>query len=246
MSLPTVLLTAVEQHTCFSGSYHSESVSDICTDPAHPLEQVIQVSCGECLLYRVGSLARHLPAGATQYSLATELSAHMRATRGFLWSFSGYHVRGGGFWLSAAAYTDSLFLVDATRNRNSQTEVELLVEAFRHQIGKASSTAMLDASKYSTDTVYVDLRQPISGPVQTKQSLLLQPQFSRAPRPDHVRAELVEFLPGAAIAAASPGSSPVVAAAVTRPLSVGETCPVCHAVFTERRLFSGTFVGCLC
>jgi hypothetical protein len=195
------------------------------------------------LTFRVGTLANLLPTGMSAYTLADALTAHMRALRGYRWAISGYHAAGGGFWLSAACYTDSLYLVDGSRNRNNQSSVDLLIEAFTHKVMSPNDPRMLDPLLYSTETVYIDFAAPITT-VRSKQDILAAPQCSVTPKQGFRRIALVEFLP---LAAANPAvvqtSTPP---PLPRELKIGDTCSVCGAVVMERPLFSGTFVGCLC
>jgi hypothetical protein len=152
MSLPAALLSAVEAHSCFTGCYHHESPVAVCTDAAQPLAAVVQVSCADCLSYRVGSLTQLLPAGMTGYTLATALCLHMRAIRGYRWAVSGYHTAGGGYWLSAASLTDGLFIVDGSRNHSKKgSEAELLADLFKHKLAPYADPGMLDPALYSTD-----------------------------------------------------------------------------------------------
>jgi hypothetical protein len=247
MSLPASLVAAVERHTCFTGCFRNESPVEICVDATKALAPVIQVSCGDCLSYHVGALASTLPSGMTAYSLADALTAHMRSLRAYAWTISGYHAVGSGFWLSAASYTGGLFLVDGSRNRGNQSDVELLIEAFKHQLAKPDDPGMLDPSLYTAETIHIDLSVPI-GPVLQKQDILTSPQCSVMPRRGARRVTLVTFQPVAVAAAPSaPASAPPPSTPeAPRQLALGDTCPTCGAAFIERPLFSGTFVGCMC
>jgi hypothetical protein len=220
-------------------------------------------------MFHVGSLASLLPPGTTQYSLAQELSAHMRAVRGYRWAFSGYHATGPGFWLSAAYYGDGLFLVDGSRNHGGAKDVDLLVQAFRAKLAQPDDQGMLDPALYATDVVHLSCAPPL-GPVRTKPDILRLSQCSLAPRQGYRRVCIVEFLPLTTQLTSPSGSTtgvpPVIAGAPTPPPLVGtpprppvvaaaaksaaarpgEICPVCGAEVRERPLFSGTFVGCLC
>jgi len=247
MSLPATLLGAIEGHTCFTGCYHYESPAEICTDPVQPPAPIIQVSCADCLSFRVGALTRLLPSGMTTYALADALTTHMRSLRGYIWSLSGYHAVGGGFWLSAAAFNDGLFLVDGSRNRSStRGDADLLIEAFKHKLAPKADPRMLDPALYAAEVVYLSLAAPI-GPVQTKQDIMASPQCSLAAKQGFQRVTVVEFLPFApqAVTAQAPVSSSAPPPA-PKPLERGDVCPVCHAEFAERALFTGTYVGCLC
>jgi hypothetical protein len=248
--LPATLLSAVEAHKCFTGCYRYESPVVICTDAALPLSPAVQVSCADCLSHYVGALTHLLPAGMTGHALAAELSAHMRNVRGYRWALSGYHTAGGGFWLSAASLTEGLFLVDGSRNYSKKgTDAELLADAFKHHLAPHLDTRMLDPALYSADYVHLDLTTPLP-PVTCKNDVLTAAQCSLTPRQGARRVAVLEFLPLSA-AAAPPANVSATRAASSAPpaprkLRPGEVCPVCHAEYTERPLFTGSFVGCLC
>jgi hypothetical protein len=254
MALPAPLIAAIEAHPCFTGCYHCESLVEICMDPTQPLSPIVHVSCADCLSFRVGALARLLPAGMTTYTLADALTAHMRAQRGYLWALSGYHAVGAGFWLSAAALTDSIFLVDSSRNRSAaRSEADLLVESFKHKLAQPQDPTMLDPALYSADVVHLNLATPLPS-IQSRQDLFTCPQCSLMAKPGYRKVTVLEFLAPAA-AATAPQNAPAVAApasaspvqpAAPRKLERGDICPVCKAEYTERALFTGKFVGCLC
>ena len=264
--LPATLLTTVEAHTCFTGCYRYESPVALCTDPAQPLVPAVQVSCADCFSFYVASLASLLPAGMTGHTLANDLSTHMRALRGYRWSISGYHLSsgGGGFWLSAASLTESLFLADGSRNHpRTRTEADLLAEAFKQKIAPHQDARMLDPAQYSIDFVHIDLTTPLP-PVKSKQDILSAAQCSPSPTPRSRRVAVLELLPLASTALAPTALAPtaptaaaasIVASTTTaappprapaKKLQPGDICPVCHAECKERPLFTGSFVGCLC
>jgi hypothetical protein len=262
--LPAMLISAVESHTCFTGCYRYESPVAICTDPAQPLSAAVQVSCADCFSFYVASLAGLLPAGMTGHTLASELSAYMRALRGYRWAISGYHLSsgGGGFWLSAASLTEELFLVDGGRNHpRNRSEADLLVEAFKQKVAPHQDPRMLDPAQYTIDFVHLDLTTPLP-PVKTKQDIFAAAQCSASPTQRSRRVAVVELLPQPAAVLAPPvvtAPAPAVvsakvAASVTsaapRPpakkLQIGDICPVCRAEYKERPLFTGSFIGCLC
>jgi hypothetical protein len=255
VALPASLLTAVEAHPCFTGCYSHESPVSLCVDPAKPPVTAFHVACQDCLMFHVGSLASLLPPGTTHYSLAQEIAAHVRAVRGYRWAFSGYHATGSGFWLSVAYYGDGLFLVDASRNHGGAKDVDLLVQAFRVRLAQPDDPGMLDPALYATDVVHLSCAPPL-GAVRTKQDVVSSPQCSRSPKQGHRRVAIVEFLPlttavpaqgGVTTTPPAPSSPPpAIVATQTRPLKLGDICPVCGAEVKERPLFSGTFVGCLC
>jgi hypothetical protein len=258
VALPASLLAAAEAHACFTGCYSHESPVAVCVDAARPPVTGFHAACQDCLMFHVGALASLLPPGMTQYGLAQELAAHMRAVRGYRWAISGYHATGQGFWLSAAYYGDGLFLVDASRNHGGTRDVDLLVQAFRSKLVQPDDQGMLDPALYASDVVHLSCSPPL-GPVSSKQDVLRSPQCSLSPRQGLRRVCIVEFLPltTSLPAQRSPTPPPVRAQGVlsgrasparapTRPLRPGESCPVCGAEVKERPLFSGTFVGCLC
>jgi len=270
MPLPAPFLNEIETHLCLSGCYESEQPTHVCLDPNKPLEKVICVSCHDCLMHHVGSLSSTLPPGMDGYALAREASAHVRALRGYKWSVSGYHTAGGGFWLTAMSYGNGILLVDGSRHsKTKQTDLDLLIHAFTHKVCSPEDPRMTDPALYAVETVYLRMDKPIL-PVTCKNDILSSPQCSRMQASGHRRATLCEFLPlqqhahapaAAAPAAAQPhttplavSGAPVVTAVSTpanakkpsKPLQMGDICPVCHDEVRERLLFTSTFVGCKC
>jgi hypothetical protein len=223
-------------------------------------------------MFHVGALASLLPPGMSQYGLAQELSAHMRAVRGYRWAISGYHATGQGFWLSAAYYGDGLFLVDGARNHGGARDVDLLVQAFRSKLVQPDDQGMLDPALYASEVVHLSMAPPIA--VTDKQSILRSPQCSLSPRQGLRRVCIVEFLPlttginqapqangkampqGGATAStpSSAAASPVPAApppraatgAVARGLKRGDTCNVCMTKVEDQPGFMHTYLGCKC
>jgi hypothetical protein len=249
MSLPASLLQHVEQHGCFSGCYGSESDVSICLDPNRPLQPEVVVSCKDCLA-RVGVLRSHLPAGTSSYGLADLLTQHLRSQRGFTLAFSGYHVQGPGFWLSAAYYGKcGLFLISGERSRSLGSDLDLLLLAFRHGVVQAPDKRMLDPKQFTTQTVYVNFVAPIT-PIASRQDLLSSPHCRQQARPGWQKVTLAEFQPLAA--PPPPLANPAVpvpkaaGALAGRTLKIGDICPVCGAEVRERSLLQGTFIGCLC
>jgi hypothetical protein len=265
VALPASLLAAVEAHPCFTGCYSHEIPVALCVDPARAPVTSFHAACQDCLMFHVGALASLLPPGTTQYTLAQELAAHMRAVRGYRWAFSGYHATGPGFWLSAAYYGDGLFLVDGSRNHGGAKDVDLLVQGFRARLAQPDDPGMLDPALYAADVVHLSCAPPL-GAVRTKHDILRLSQCSLAPRQGYRRVCIVEFLPLTSKLAASvpappaaiPAPPPLVAvhpppvrppAAPAPPARVpraGDVCPACGAEVKERPLFSGTFMGCMC
>lgn len=260
--LPASLLAAVESHACFTGCYTPDTSAVICADAAHPLVLSFYAGCQDCLTFKVGSLANLLPFGMSHHGLAQELSAHMRAVRGYRWAISGYHNTGQGFWLSAAYYGDGLFLVDGSRNHGSGgQDVDLLVQAFRSKLVQPDDQGMLDPALYSSEVVHLSCSTPL-GAVRTKQHILRNPQCSLSPRQGLRRVCIVEFLPLTTKVSSSSATNSVLWQSPTKSvvtlwpspaksvaklaLKIGDTCTVCNAEVKERQLFTGTFVGCLC
>lgn len=255
VALPASLLAASEAHACFTGCYSHETPVALCVDAARPPVTSFHAACQDCLMFHVGSLASLLPPGMTQYGLAQELSAHMRAVRGYRWAISGYHATGQGFWLSAAYYGDGLFLVDGSRNHGGGRDVDLLVQAFRSKLVQPDDQGMLDPALYASEVVHLSCSPPL-GAVRAKQDILRSPQCSLSPRQGLRRVCIVEFLPlttatgsrapSASRSAPAPAPPAIVKPAAPRALRLGDVCPICGAEVKERPLFSGTFVGCLC
>jgi hypothetical protein len=253
MALPASLLQQVERHGCFTGCYSADHNVLLCLGPNQPLQPALQVSCKDCLSFKVAVLQSLLPGGTTIYALADQLSQHNRKLRGYDLTFSSYHARGPGFWLSAAYYANcGLFLLDGSRSRSLGSDLDLLLLAFQHGVASPPDPRMRDPKLYSTQTVYVNYGGPV-GPVACRQDLLAAPQSRQQPHPGFQQVTLAEFQPLARARPAAPpapaGKVPTAAAAVRTParqLKPGEICPVCKAEVKERALLNGTYVGCLC
>lgn len=272
MTLPAPFVSEIESHLCLSGCYESEQPTYVCLDPNKPLEKVICVSCHDCLMHHVGALSSTLPAGMDGYALAREASAHVRSLRGYKWSVSGYHTAGGGFWLTAMSYGNGILLVDGSRHsKTKQTDLDLLIHAFTHKVCTPDDPRMTDPALYTVETVYLRMDKPIL-PVTCKNDILTSPQFSRIQASGYRRATLCEFLPlqqhaqppalqiqvpagmQPAMTPLAVNGSPVAAAVSTppepkkpsKPLQLGDICPVCHDEVRERVLFTSTYVGCKC
>jgi hypothetical protein len=260
MPLPTSLLQQVEQHGCFTGCYSHESSARLCLDPSQSLQPALLVSCLDCLSFKVGVLQALLPAGTTTYTLADQLSLHNRQLRGYSVSFSGYHARGPGFWLSAAYYPHcGLFLLDGERSRSLGSDLDLLLLAFKHGVAQPPDPRMVDPRFYTTQVAYVNFAG-VSGPFANRQALLASPQCQAQPQKGFHRVTLAEFQPRAAQPnPAAPAAGTAVQAAISgkpasakakgtpaQQLKVGDVCPVCHAEVRLRPLLHGTYVGCLC
>lgn len=268
MSLPTSLLAAAASHRCFTGRYKSDAATAICVDPTQPLALVHQASCSECSSFRVGALASTLGASTTSQRLADELSACIATLRGYVWATSGYSAA-GGFWLSAAYYGDGLFLVDGSRNNNQRTDVDVLVNAFRHGMLTPEHPRMLMPSLYTSEVVYLDMSQPIT-PVCSKSDLLSSGRCRATRSAGYHRVAILEFVPLTRAAAqrrngithnqaprapapgsiAPPAGAMATAGALTSIAPAAafgpDFCPFCGGEIKERPLFTGSFFGCLC
>jgi hypothetical protein len=144
--------------------------------------------------FRVGALSTALPPGLSSHALADELSAHVRGARGYVWATSGYCNGGGGFWISAAYYGSGLFLVDASRNGGQCTDLDVLVSAFRSGVVTPEDPRMLSQGLYTSEIVYIDMSQPISG-VSSKLDLLASPQCRSTRTQGYQRCAILEFVP---------------------------------------------------
>jgi hypothetical protein len=242
MSLPVSLLQHVEQHTCFSGCYGSDSNVSVCLDPNQPLKPLVVVTCLDCL-GKIGVPLALLPAGMNTYNLSQRLSDHMRQKRGFKLARSGYHTAGPGFWLSVVYYDCGLFLMTAERSRQLGSDLDVLMLGMQHNVIQPPDTRMRDHKQYRTETLYLNFAtyQP---QVTSKQVLLSSPQVRTQPQPGWQKVTLAEFLP---LAQAANGAMPTATrGGAPRALKPGDICPVCGAEVKVRPLLNGSFVGCLC
>lgn len=245
MSLPVSLLQHVEQHTCFSGCYGSDSNVSVCLDPNQPLKPLVVVTCLDCL-GKVGVPLSLLPAGMNTYNLAQRLSDHMRQKRGFKLARSGYHTAGAGFWLSVVYYDCGLFLLTAERSRQLGSDLDVLMLGIQHNVIQPPDARMRDPKLYRTETLYVNFAN-FQPQVTGKQVLLSSPQVRTQPQPGWQKVTLAEFLPMTPPATGN-GATPTATrgAAVPKVLKPGDTCPTCGAEVRLRPLLNGSFVGCLC
>ena len=248
MSIPASLLQYAEAHPCFSGCYGSDPDVSVCLDPARPLAPLLVVSCHDCFA-RIGALRSLLPSGATSSWLAGQLTQHLRKQRGFGLSFSGYHTKGPGFWLSVAYYNScGLFLVNGERSRTLGSDLDLLILAFRHGVAAPPDPRMLDPRQYSTQEAYVRFTAPMT-PIATRQALVTSPHCRAQPAAGFQRVTLAEFLPVASRHgpdSRSQDDSHTAVPAAARVLKPGDICPVCGAEYRVRGLLQGTYLGCLC
>lgn len=241
MTLPASFLQHVEQHGCFSGCYGSDSSVLACLDAGRPLSPLVMVSCQDCLA-RVAAPATVLPPGTTSYTLARQLTDHLRGLRGYAVTVSGYHVAGPGFWLSAAYYASGLFLLSGERSRQVGSDLDLLQLAFQHGVMQVLDARMRDARQYTLETVYVNFATCLPK-ITSKQAFLASPQCRAQARSGWQKVTLAEFLP------VTQGVKPAAAAAkpaAAKPLRAGDTCPVCGGEVRVRPLLVGSYIGCLC
>jgi hypothetical protein len=246
MSIPASLLQHAEAHSCFSGCYGSDPDVSICLDPARPLAPLLVVSCHDCFA-RLGVPRSLLPSGATSNWLAGQLTQHLRKQRGFGLSFSGYHTKGPGFWLSVAYYSAcGLFLVNGERSRALGGDLDLLILAFRHGVAAPPDPRMLDLRQYASQEVFVRYTAPMA-PVATRQALVTSPHCRTQPAAGFQRVTLAEFLPVARATAPPPAAKgPSNGTPTSRALRPGDICPLCGAEYRLRALLQGTYLGCLC
>src|SRR5207302_5804568 len=200
---PGSRLQPAEAHPCYSGCYASDPAVSACLDPARPLSPLLVVSCHDCFA-RLGVPRSLLPSGATSNWLAGQLTQHLRKQRGFALSFSGYHTKGPGFWLSAAYYGScGLFLINGERSRALGSDLDLLLLAFRNGVAAPPDPRMLDPRLYATQEVYVRFTAPMA-PVATRQALVTSPHCRSQPAAGFQRVTLAEFQPVARAAAPAP------------------------------------------
>lgn len=179
---------------------------------------------------------------------AQELSAHMRAVRGYRWAMSGYHATGQGFWLSAAYYGDGLFLVDGSRNHGGGRVVNLLVQAFRSKLVQPDNQGMLDPALYASEVVHLSCSAARGGAGQAGYPAqpAVQPVAAAGPAPRVHRGvppahdgDRGSGAPSASRSAPAPAPPAIVEPAAPRALRLGDVCPICGAEVKERPLFWG-------
>jgi len=245
MSLPASLLQHVEQHTCFSGCYGSDSNVSVCLDPNQSLKPLVVVTCLDCL-GKLGVPLALLPAGMNTYNLAQRLTDHMKLKRGFKMARSGYHTAGPGFWLSAVYYDCGVFLLNAERSRQLGSDLDVLMLGMQHNIVQPTDPRMRDPKQYRIETVYVNFGTYLAQ-VPAKAQLLASPQVRTQPQAGWQKVTLAEFLPVSLTATANvPPTATIKVTATPKPLKPGDICPVCKAEVKVRPLLNGSFVGCLC
>lgn len=256
MAIPSAILSLAENHSCFSGCYASGHDFLCLVNPNLTPEPGLDVQCEDCLTFRIGGLVSQLGPGMTRDRLARELSAHVAAHRGYAFSFGGYHTQGGGFWLSAA-YWDSIgvFLLKSDRgiSKGGSSDVDLLTIAFGTGVAKAPDPGMLDPREYVSHRVF--LKITAVPPLVDVQTLLASSCISRTSRPGYVELTLAEYLPVSRAVSASgrpqpsarvSAPAPARPATPRRPPQLGELCPVCGEVVSERPLLTSLYVGCGC
>ena len=259
--IPRELLRQAENHACFSGCYSPGNDLLFCRDSMSRLEPALDIGCADCFSFRLGGFASLFGTSMTRDRLAQEVTAHIRALRGFTLSLGGYHTQGGGFWLSAA-YWDNIGLF-VLRSGHSSTAtpvsvVDLLVKAFTTGVALPPHPNMRDPAQYATQKVF--LTGGSLPPPTSLQALLGSQNVSPVPRSGFAEVTLAEYLPvarsqqvvtsarTATPVPAVPASPSTRAAApkVRRSSKLGERCEVCGQIVQERALLSSVYISCGC
>jgi hypothetical protein len=273
MNLPPLVIAQAENHPCFSGVYTSGNEIVASVAPQGALLNIIDVQCNDCLFFRLGIDTTLLPPGTSTYQVARELSAHMRAHRGYDFSLSGYHAQGSGFWLSAAYWAQhGLFFLGNTRgSSNGKPPLDVLFEAIQTGLVANLHPNLTDRSQYICHDVYLSVVPPAAP--MSMASLLNSCHVSSQKKPNYVPVTLAEFQPiatqnltaqppaaiqpppGPSLAIPAPSLLPSPLPSSTQASSKassqnsrqpGTTCEVCGEVIGERWLFSSTYIGCKC
>jgi hypothetical protein len=259
MPVPAPILQLVEAHSCFSGCYSPDNDLMCLIDPASSPELATYIQCQDCLTFRVGSIKALLAPGMDRYKLAREVTEHLRSVRNYALSFAGYHLQGGGFWLSAAYWDSGVFLLKADRASQSQQQdrVDLLIKAFTTGVSAPPLPGMCDRKNYASRKVF--LNGAALPPVASAQALFASSAISHKPAPGYIEVTLAEYLPvsrATGVGVLSGATSPAGAArsraarssrgapAAQRPL--GSRCPVCGEIVKERALLTSVYIGCRC
>lgn len=254
MTLPTALLDAAAAHRCFPGVFGRGNAIRLYPGLAGPSE-IVDFQCDNCLLFRIACAAADLPTGMTHEQAALEITAHVRALRGYRLSVAGYHTSIGG-WLSAAYWNQAgIFVLRADRGSSaSKTPLSVLIDALTRGPMAPLDPAMLDPAQYAVQDVFLSVVPPPS--VTSLAGLLASAHVSPTKTADHQKVTLAAFLPAApAPSAPSPPVSPAgaapsptvsVPAEPALPLQPGERCPTCGQTVGERWLFTTHYTGCGC
>jgi hypothetical protein len=262
MVLPAHLLRLVEDHPCFSGVWEQDCSADCVADPSQPPLSIQVLHCDDCLTYHVAVDTNLLPSGTTNRRLGEDLTAHVRQHRGYSLSVGGYHLAGGGLWLSAAYWPHlSTFVLHTRSNHNAMSALDALIEGIQFGVVVPPDPRMNNAALYDTFDVYLSVVPP---PKETSlQALLSSSHVSAAYKTGFRKVTLAGFRPllMSSNASASPATAPACLAPATPPLPLlppaqapsapvplvlGDLCPVCNNEVRERWLFSSNYVGCLC
>jgi hypothetical protein len=197
-----------------------------------------------------------LAPGMDRHKLAREVTEHLRTLRGYALSFGGYHVQGGGFWLSAAYYAHlGVFVLRSSGGSPgaNQSAVDLLVKAFKTGVATPPLPGMCDPKRYLSQKAFVNIT---ALPQLVTARSLFAAGGSQKRSQGYVEVTLAEYLPvsrAAAGASVSPGakapsavvrSASAPASAVSRAL--GSRCDVCGELVTERALLTSVYSGCGC
>jgi hypothetical protein len=261
MPVPAPILQLVEAHSCFSGCYAPDGDLMCLIDPASSPELATYIQCQDCLTFRVGSITTLLAPGMDRHKLAREVTEHLRLVRNYTLSFGGYHLQGGGFWLSAAYWANSgVFLLKADRASQGQQldRVDLLVKAFTTGVSAPPLPGMCDRKNYASRKVY--LNGAALPPVASAQALFASSAISHKPAPGYIEVTLAEYLPvsrtsGAGVLSGPPspatgarsrGARSAASRAPATPRPLGSRCPVCGELVTERALLTSVYIGCRC
>ena len=241
MSLPPSLLSALESHPCFSGTFRYADTVQMVLDPAQPPELAYTIQCGDCLLWHAGVMRSLLPVGVDGYALARQATAHVSSARGYDGAIGGYHGGGAGFWLSAV-YVASIdaFLLDGHRSRATATDLDLLIRSFRHKLWAPADAGMSDPARYVTQTLHVSMADA-AGPWPTLQDFLSSPAVHASAGAKTRTVTLAAYQRTLAPTAAAPAPE-----APRGPPREGELCLICGHEVRWRTLLTSRYLGCLC
>ncbi len=245
MSLPPSLLSALESHPCFSGTFRYSDTVQLVLDPAQPPEVAFTVQCDDCLLWHAGALRSLLPAGVDGYALARQATAHVSTARGYDAAIGGYHGGGAGFWLSAV-YLASIdaFLLDGHRSRATATDLDLLLRSFTHKLWSPADPGMTDPARYVTQTIHVSMAHA-NGPWPTLQDFLTSPVVHASASAQTRTVTLAAWQRATAPTAAPPAAT-TAAPSPAAPLREGDRCPTCGHEVRWRTLLTSDYLGCMC
>jgi hypothetical protein len=169
-----------------------------------------------------------------------------------------------------------LLVDGSRHSKTKQTDLDLLIHAFTHKVCTPEDPRMTDPALYAVETVFLRMDKPIlpvtckNDILSSSQCNRIQASgYRRATLCEFLPLQQHAHTPVLAISstahstakAAQPHTTPLavsgapVTAAVStpaapkkasKPLQLGDICPVCHDEVRERLLFTSTFVGCKC